>query len=241
VCPRPAAGVALHALARDVGPLHLRPGRDLVDLVEKHDAVLLDIQERLRLDLFVMIRRAASSSESAFNRILDFQLARAALAAAQILETCPGSVASDPPCGGAKISICAETAASSIRFLVVEFAFAQFLTKLLPRRPIPASSASPPGTAAVPRAAAAGHRARDPPRIRARSRMTRIAARGILDRRLGQVADDGIDVAADIADFGDLVASTLMKAVASLPGRPSDLGLANAGGSIIRMFLGVIS
>jgi hypothetical protein len=34
--------VALHALARDVGAVRLLPARDLVDLVQEHDAVLLE-------------------------------------------------------------------------------------------------------------------------------------------------------------------------------------------------------
>ena len=38
--------VALHALARDVGAVRLRAAGDLVDLVEEHDAVLLDVRER---------------------------------------------------------------------------------------------------------------------------------------------------------------------------------------------------
>jgi hypothetical protein len=43
--------VALHALARDVGTLVLAALGDLVELVEKDDAVLLDVLERAQLQV----------------------------------------------------------------------------------------------------------------------------------------------------------------------------------------------
>src|SRR5512134_2361481 len=46
--------VALHALARDVGALQLGAARDLVDLVQEHDAVLLDVRQRARLQVLVV-------------------------------------------------------------------------------------------------------------------------------------------------------------------------------------------
>jgi hypothetical protein len=46
--------VALHALTRDIGAVRFLPARDLVDLIEEHDAVLLDGGESLRLQLVVV-------------------------------------------------------------------------------------------------------------------------------------------------------------------------------------------
>ena len=39
--------IALHAFAADIGADALRAGADLVDLVEEHDAVVLDVADRL--------------------------------------------------------------------------------------------------------------------------------------------------------------------------------------------------
>jgi hypothetical protein len=46
--------VALHALARHVGPLHLAAAGDLVDLVQEHDAVGFDVGDRLQFQLVVV-------------------------------------------------------------------------------------------------------------------------------------------------------------------------------------------
>jgi hypothetical protein len=56
--------------------------------------------------------------------------------------------------------------------------------------------------------------------------------RGLLDRDLGQVADDGVDVAADIAHLGELGRLDLDEGRVGQPRQaPRDLGLADAGGA----------
>jgi hypothetical protein len=63
-----------------------------------------------------------------------------------------------------------------------------------------------------------------------------------LDRHLDQIADDGLDVAADVADLGELGRLDLMKgALASRASRRAISVLPTPVGPIIRMFFGVIS
>jgi hypothetical protein len=63
-----------------------------------------------------------------------------------------------------------------------------------------------------------------------------------LDRNFHEVADDRVDVAPDVADLVNLVASTLMNgASASRARRRAISVLPTPVGPIIRMFFGVIS
>jgi hypothetical protein len=80
--------------------------------------------------------------------------------------------------------------------------------------------------------AAAARRARVPrrrPSRGARTLLHRLLA-VMLDRRLGEVADDGVDVAADVADLGELGRLDLDEGRVGQPRQaPRDLGLADAG------------
>jgi hypothetical protein len=78
--------VALHALPRDVGAVRVRPGHDLVDLVDEDDAVLLCVGESGRLHVLVdhELRRLLVGEQ--LERLGDRHLARFFLAAAQLRE-----------------------------------------------------------------------------------------------------------------------------------------------------------
>ena len=68
--------VALHALARDVGARRFRAARDLVDLIEEHDAVLLDVGDRARLQIVVVHQLAGFFVGQELHRLAHLQLAR---------------------------------------------------------------------------------------------------------------------------------------------------------------------
>ena len=68
--------VALHALARDVGAARFLARRDLVDLVEEHDALLLDPVDRDGAQLFLVDALAGFLVGQQLERILDGHFAR---------------------------------------------------------------------------------------------------------------------------------------------------------------------
>ena len=85
--------VALHALARDVGAVQLGAARDLVDLVEEHDAVLLDVRERARLQVFVVHQTGGLLVAEEPQRFADLELAQLLSSRRRCSGTCPGSAA----------------------------------------------------------------------------------------------------------------------------------------------------
>ena len=107
--------VALHALARHVGAVHLLPARDLVDLVEEDDAVLLDGGERLGLDLVVVEELARPPRRSAASSPRRPSSSSACAAPPPICWNMPWIwlVRSSMP-GGAMISICGGSSETSI-------------------------------------------------------------------------------------------------------------------------------
>ncbi len=115
-------------------------------------------------------------------------------------------------------------------FLVVEFAFAQFLAEFLPGRVVAASLF--------------GLEANLPRRrqqyvedallglvLGTVAHLARFLFARLLDRGLHQVADDRIDVLADVTDFGELGRLDFDEGRIGEPRQPPrDLGLAHAGG-----------
>ena len=62
--------------------------------------------------------------------------------------------------------------------------------------------------------------------------LARLCFAGLLDRGFGEIANDGIDVAADVADFGEFGRFDLdERSVGELGQAAGDLGLADAGRS----------
>ena len=78
--------VPLHALARHIGARGLLAARDLVDLVDEHDAVLLGVLDGADLELLLVHHLGRFLIQEQLQRFLDLELARTGLAAAQILE-----------------------------------------------------------------------------------------------------------------------------------------------------------
>ena len=103
-------------------------------------------------------------------------------------------------------------------FLVVEFAGAQFLAERIARR-----GAGIGADQRIEHAILGGE-------LRAGLHVLALAFAGLRDRDLDQIADDLLDVAADIADLGEFGGFDLDERRAGEFGQPPrDLGLADAG------------
>ena len=102
-CPRPAAAgrAARPGATRRRRCVSWR-ARDLVDLVDEHDAVLLGVGERLRLELVLVDQLARPPRRSAAcSASRDLQLARLACGCRPCWRTCPAAARSSPPCRAA--------------------------------------------------------------------------------------------------------------------------------------------
>ncbi len=223
--------IALHALARHVGALHFLAAGDLVDLVEEDDAVLLDVVERLGLELVVVDQLAGFLVDQRLQRLADIHFLQLALAARHLLEHAldlAGQVFHAR--GRENLHLRRHRRELDLDLLVVELAFAQHLAEFLARGRI--------GRLHVVEVHFARRRQQ---RIEhallggvggAVANLARFGLARLLDRRLGEVADDRVDVAADVADFGELGRLDLdERRVGELRQPARDLGLADAGRS----------
>ena len=132
--------------------------------------------------------------------------------------------------GGAMISICGgSTRDLDLDFLVVELALAQHLAEFLARRPNRSGFMSSKFTSRAGGSSTSSRRSSAA--SAARSRTLRVSAsRVCLIADFDQVADDRVDVAADVADLGELGRLDLDERRIGEPREPArDLGLADAG------------
>jgi len=106
--------VALHALARHVAAVGVRAGGDLVDLVEEHDAVLLDCGQRLLLGLLVVDQAPGFLLGQQLHRLAHLELAGLATALPEVGEHALQLLRQVLHPGGVKISMLGLAAASSI-------------------------------------------------------------------------------------------------------------------------------
>ena len=221
--------VALHALARDVGSLHFLAARDLVDLVEEHDAVLLDVGERPRLDLVVGQELGRFLVGEHLQRLGDTHLGDLAPAARELREhALQLAVRSSMP-GGAMISICggvSETSSSTSR------------SSSLPSRSILRNfcrAAESVGCMSWKFTSRAGGSSTSRIALLGRvggavAHLARLGFARLLDRDVDQIADDRVDVAADVAHLGELGRLDLDERRVGEPREPArDFGLADAG------------
>ena len=74
VVPRPGKQIALHSLTRDIGAVRVLPAGNLVDLVQEHDAVLLDIGQCLGFEIVVADQLGGFLVDERLERIDDFRL-----------------------------------------------------------------------------------------------------------------------------------------------------------------------
>jgi hypothetical protein len=127
--------VALHALARNIGPLRLLAAGDLVDFVQEHDAVLLRIGQRLGLEVIVIdhARRLLVSEQP---HCLRYGNAPGPLlAAANVLEHALDLLREFLHAGRAEdLHLARRGADLDVEFLVVERPFPQHFAEFLPCR-----------------------------------------------------------------------------------------------------------
>ena len=115
-------------------------------------------------------------------------------------------------------------------FLVVELAFAQHLAEALARRTFFARQFGFIETDAARRRQQSVENAFLGGFLGAEFHLLRRLRAQVLDRGFHQVADDGVDIAADVADFGELGRLDLDEGRVGEPRQaPRDFGLADAG------------
>src|SRR5437879_1411447 len=186
------------ALARNIGAADVAAARDLVDLVEEHDAVLLGVGERARLELVVVDQPARLFLGEPLGRLADLHAPQPPPAAAEV-----GQHALDlrgellHARRGEDLHLRLARRHLDVDVLVVELALAQLLPEFLP------------GGVFLDLSRAGGRQQRvENPLLgrllRARAHAARRLLAGLLDADLDQVAHDAVDVAADVAHFGEL-------------------------------------
>ena len=190
------------------GATHRRPehwsARDLVDLVEKDDAVLLHRSHRIGLDFLVVDEPQRLLVGEHLQRFGDLHLRGLLARIAEVLEHPLDLLGEFLHARRAKISAPMPTDETSISIsLVVEFALAQLLAEFLPRggllgrRGIGAETDRPGRWQQCVENAIFGvvHGAVAHP-------LHRLVA-PILDGDLDEIADDRLDIPPDIADLGE--------------------------------------
>ena len=78
--------IALHAFPRHVGAVRLRPPRNLVDLIDEHDAVFLDCTHGLQLHVLLIDELAGFVLRKLLQRILNLKLSALRAAFAHVLK-----------------------------------------------------------------------------------------------------------------------------------------------------------
>src|SRR6185295_13302859 len=215
--------VALHALARHVRAVDLGTARDLVDLVQEHDAVLLRIGHCTGLELVVVHQAPRLFLDDELHRLADLHAPQALAAAAEVGEHSLNLRGELLHAGRREdLHLRLRRGHLDVDLLVVELAFAQFFPELLARDAFflgPFEAHQHVEDAVLGRVLGARAHALD-----------RLIPR-LLDADLDQVAHDGVDVAADVADLGELGRLDLDERRVGEPREaPRDLGLAHAGG-----------
>src|SRR6185437_1680143 len=215
--------VALYALAGNIAADAAVADADLVDLVQEHDAVVLDRVDRFLRQLLTVEQLVGFLVDQDLVRALDRQPPRLG-AAAELAEDIAD---------GDRAHLCArharnlehrKAAAAGLRldldFLVVELAGAELAAKRVARRRA--------GIGADQRVQHALFRGE----LGARLHVLALPLAHLDDRDLDEVTDDLLDVAADIADFRELGRLDLDEGRARELGQPpGDFSLADAGRS----------
>ncbi len=216
--------VALHALARDVGAADVAAARDLVDLVEEHDAVLLGVGERARLQLVVVDQPACLFLGQQLGRLADLHAPQPPPSAAEV-----GQHALDlrgellHARRGEDLHLRLARRHLDVDLLVVELALAQLLPELLPGRVFVRFSSSGGRQKGIENPLLGSF-------LRPRAHAARRLLAGLLDADLDQVAHDAVDVAADVAHFGELGRLDLDERRVGEPRQATgNLGLAHSG------------
>src|SRR3569623_1088247 len=214
--------IALHTLARDVGAAVFTALGDLVDLIEEHDAVLLDVAQRACLQVLV-----GEQLECLFHAQATAASARARHVLKQALQLGGHFLHA-----GRRHDLHAHRRNTDLDLdlLVVELTLTQLFAEDLARSRLLGGLARAEA-AAQPRQQRLEHtllrrvlgaRAHLGERLFARQR----------DRDVDEIAHDGFDTAADVTDLGELGRLDLDEGrIGELGEPPRDLGLADAGGA----------
>jgi hypothetical protein len=214
--------VALHALAADIGTLAVGAGGDLVDFVEEHDAVLFDRFDGKLHHLVLVDQLVAFLGDQHAVGIGNRRAPRLLPPAHCLAEHLVEIDHTDRRTGHAGQIEGRQTALPVLHldldFLVVELAAPQHFAELLARLG--------PGAVAdqrIDHALFGG-------KLGARGHLPAQPVARLGDRDLDQIAHDLLDVAADIADLGELGRLHLEeRRVGKLRKTARDLGLADTG------------
>ncbi len=225
--------VALHALARHVGALRIGAAGHLVDLVEEDDAVLLDGLDRLQLHFLVIDQAGGFLVGQQLQRLADLQLARLLLAAAHVLEHALDLLGQFLHARRREdLGLHARRGDFDVDFLVVQLALTQLLAEFLAGRIFRRAGLAVLGeeTRAARRRQQRIEHALLGRILGARPHRLHRPLAARLDGHLDQVADDGFDIAADVADLGELGRLDLDEGRIGQAGQAAgNLGLADAG------------
>jgi len=213
--------IALHALARDVAALAVFADADLVDLVQEHDAVVFDRADRFLNQLVVIQQLVGFLVDQNLVRAFDGQppgLGAAAHLAEDVADRDRAHLGARHPRDLEHRKAAAGGLGLDLDFLVVELAGAQPLAKRVAR-----GGAGVRSDQRVKHAFLGGE-------LGARLHVLALAFPHLGDRDLDEIPNDLLDVAADIADLGELGGLDLDEGRArEFRQPPRDLGLADAG------------
>src|SRR5690606_15722969 len=235
--------IALHALATDVGADALTTLGDLVDLVDEHDAVLLAGFDRRLAHLVLVDQLRGLFLDQLRSRGPDRELARLRLRAAQAGEHLPQLLAHFLHARRGHDVHAHVRRQLQLDLALVELAGTQLATQLLARVRFLRRRLSADVDRGRLHAEAEARLRRLAPRQQGVEDAVLGALLGLgaylllgllaieLDRGVGQVADDLLDVLADVADLGEARGLHLHeRRVGQRRQAPRDLGLAHAGG-----------
>ena len=222
--------VALHALAGHVGAADVAALGDLVDLVDEHDAVLLDRLQGAGLELLLVDQRGGFLVADQLEGVLDLELAGLLLALGQageqVLQLAGHLLHARR---GHDLHAGRRVGHLDVDLLVVQLAFAQALAEqlagvgVLAGGGLVAEALAGRWQQGVEDALLGGV-------LGAVAHLLHFLLAQHLQRGVGQIADDRLDVAADVADLGELGRLDLdERRVGQLGQAAGDLGLADAG------------
>ena len=205
--------------------MRLRAARDLVDLVDEHDAVLFDRSHGCNLQILLVDELRGLLFLDQCERILHLELASPRAALVEILEQALELVSHllhagrrhDLDADGRGLHV-------DLDLPLVEGAFAQHLAEALARVALSVQLARP-------RQESVEQPVLSDVESAVSNACDRLLARH-LDGHVDEIAHDGVDVAADVTHFGELRSFHLdERGVCELGEPPRDLGLADAGGA----------
>ena len=216
--------IALHAFARHIGAAAVFTGTDLVDLVEENDGIAFGLADRFLHHLILIEQLIALFGDQRFIDVAHGGAARFGLAAQGFSEQVAQGNRADRSTRHVRQFEHRRRGASGGHFdfdlLVVEFAGAQLLAKTLAR-----GGRSGGANQCIEHALFGGE-------MRLGAQILALALLHHGDRHFDQVAHDLFDVAADIADLGELGGFDFQeRRTGQFGDTAGDFGLAAAGGA----------